>query len=62
MDLAAMYEDPTVRARVAEQLDRVAREERQWRSVRLHASLHKSWLPADECARCLDDRDAERLS
>lgn len=47
---------PEDAARVLEQLDRVAREEREPREARLHHRLHGSWLSRDECATCLDER------
>jgi hypothetical protein len=43
--------------RMEEQMERVAREEREWRTARLHHELHHNWLSPDECATCLVEAD-----
>lgn len=53
-----MYVDnAAVAAKVQEQLERVAREEAEWFTARLHYKLHGTWLATDECPVCLADRE-----
>jgi hypothetical protein len=44
--------------RFREHLDRVQREETEWRAARLHFNLHHNWLAPDECATCLYEAEA----
>ena len=34
-------------------MERVQREDREWREARLHERLHGNWLAKDECPVCL---------
>lgn len=38
---------------MTELMERVQREDREWREARLHHALHGNWLAKDECAVCL---------
>lgn len=34
-------------------MERVERDEREWRTARLHEAVHHNWLGQDECPACL---------
>jgi hypothetical protein len=37
---------------VTELMERVQREDREWREARLHYAMHGNWLDRDECNVC----------
>ncbi len=53
-----LHDEPNVRQRMAEHMDRVAREEAEWHAARLHHAIHGTWLGPDECPTCRRDEDA----
>ena len=36
-----------------ELMERVQREDREWREARLHEAVHHNWLGRDECPECI---------